>query len=106
MDSHTKNGKAPDQNLCCSILIIIIIIVIVETQPPPGESIDCECVRLTVFGAHRHDEPSAAYDLNVGPPVGHQLLSDLFFSHRPAALDEYWPAVALRRRGHEGGGSG
>jgi hypothetical protein len=50
--------------------ILIIIIVVAIAAQPPGESIDYECVGSSVFGTHCHDEPSAPYGLNIGPPVG------------------------------------
>src|SRR5215831_10792722 len=98
LSDYTQDRQAPGQNLCCSMLIIIIVVAI--AAQPACESIDCERAGSSVFGAHRHDDPSAPYDQNVGPPVGHQLLLDLFFGHRPAALDEYRSPVALRRRDH------
>src|ERR1700738_3588277 len=83
----------------------LVIIIVISGTEPACQSIDFEDVGSSVLGAHRHDEPSASYDLNVRPSIRHQLLPDLFFAHRPAALDEHRAPVALRCRDHKGGGS-
>jgi hypothetical protein len=88
---------------CWAILIIVIVIIFTE---PPCQRIDCEGVGSSVLGAHRHDKPSASYDLNICPSVSDQFLSDLIFSHWSAALDEDWAGVALWCGDHEGGGGG
>ena len=56
---------------CWPILVVVVIVTIVTE--PPCQRINREEVGSSVLRAHRHDKPSASYDLNVGPSIRHQL---------------------------------